>query len=322
MPRLELVDHLPMFLDEVAEALRSNVSPVNSPMAAEHGVQRLGLGFNIDSVVREYGALRDAIVEEASAEGVVIEPAERDILFDCVITGIADAVSEYQRQRDAELQRQMSEHFAFIAHELRNPLGTALAAFRMLSADRKAPEERLGKVVDRCLGRMQELIDRSLRLAQMGSGIAIHREDVMLRNVLEDAEVAAATDAAAKEVELAIHLETDVSIHVDARLVHSALVNLICNAVKFTHRGSRVEIRAKNQGGMVRIEVEDRCGGLPPGVLEKAFAPFVQLGGDRSGYGLGLAIAKQAADAHAGTIQIQNLPGKGCIFVLELPVAG
>ena len=77
MPRLELVDHLPIFLAEVGEALRLRESTSESPIAAQHGVQRLALGFSLDSVVREYGVLRDAILEEAAAEGVVIDTRER-----------------------------------------------------------------------------------------------------------------------------------------------------------------------------------------------------------------------------------------------------
>jgi signal transduction histidine kinase len=319
MPRLELVDHLPMFLEEVAYHIRLNESPDTSPTAGEHGLQRLGLGFNLDAVVREYGALRDCIVEEAAARGVVIRPVERETLFDCVITGIAEAVSEYQRQRDAELQRQTSEHFAFVAHELRNPLGTAMTAFTILRSGGKIADERLANILERALTRTHDLIERSLRLAQVGAGITVRRDKVMLRAMLEEAEFAATAEAEAKGVELTIHSETDGELEVDTRLVHSALTNLVRNAVKFTHDGSRVQIRAVLANSRVVIEVEDRCGGLPPGEIEQAFAPFVQLGIDRSGFGLGLAIAKQAADAHGGAIRVQNLPGKGCIFALELP---
>lgn len=319
MPRLELVDHLPTFLEEIADALRARESPERSPTAAEHGVQRLGLGFSLDSVVREYGALRDSIIEECAAESIVIGLHDREVLFDCVITGIAEAVSEYAHQRDAELQRQTSEHFAFVAHELRNPLGNAISALTLLREGNMIADERLGEILGRGLTRMHDLIERSLRLAQIGSGITLHREKVTLRALLEDAETDAAASARAKRVGLAIHLETDCELDVDVRLVHSALANLVRNAVKFTHDGGDVEIRARSEGGRIAIEVEDRCGGLPPGAVEQAFAPFVSMGPDRTGFGLGLAIAKQAADAHGGTIRVQNLPGKGCIFVLELP---
>jgi signal transduction histidine kinase len=67
------------------------------------------------------------------------------------------------------------------------------------------------------------------------------------------------------------------------------------------------------------VEIEDCCGGLEPGKVEQAFAPFVRLDTKQGGFGLGLAIAKQAVDAHGGTIRVQNIPDKGCIFSLEVP---
>jgi signal transduction histidine kinase len=132
--------------------------------------------------------------------------------------------------------------------------------------------------------------------------------------------MAAAASAEERHVALSFQVVTDTTIHVDQRLVRSALTNLVRNAVKFSHQGGAVEVRAKGGPDRVVIEVEDSCGGLPPGAVQLAFAPFAQLSVDRSGFGLGLAIAKQAAEAHEGAIRVQDLPGKGCIFALELPV--
>ena len=70
----------------------------------------------------------------------------------------------------------------------------------------------------------------------------------MLRALLEDAETDAAATAKAKRVRLTIHLETDRELDVDVRLVHSALTNLVRNAVKFTHEGGHVEVRASSEG--------------------------------------------------------------------------
>lgn len=105
----------------------------------------------------------------------------------------------------------------------------------------------------------------------------------------------------------------------DPRFLRSALTNLIRNAVKYTRRDSAVAVRVRQAHGHVRVEVQDQCGGLPEGAIEKMFDPFVQLGKDRSGYGLGLAIGRQAAQSHGGTLTVHNLPGSGCVFVLELP---
>ena len=108
---------------------------------------------------------------------------------------------------------------------------------------------------------------------------------------------------------------------VDPRLLSSALGNLLSNGVKYTPPGGLVELRGRIAKGHAYIEVEDACGGLPAGRAEEAFAPFVRLDARESGFGLALAIAKQAIDAHGGNLRIQNLPGKGCIFAVELPVA-
>jgi hypothetical protein len=72
----------------------------------------------------------------------------------------------------------------------------------------------------------------------------------------------------------------------------------------------------------VRIEVEDECGGIPDGTgdLFKAFAG--RRKNDRTGLGLGLSIARKAVRMHGGDIHFRNLPGKGCVFVIEVPLAG
>src|SRR5687767_1340276 len=103
VPPMELRDHLPLFLDQMATALRRNAE-MTSDAAEEHGEQRLRLGFSVGSVVREYGVLRQCILSEAEAAAVEPGPWEHRILNDLIISGIADAVTEYARQRDAELQ--------------------------------------------------------------------------------------------------------------------------------------------------------------------------------------------------------------------------
>lgn len=329
MGTAELIDHLPQFLDEIIATLRADAgldSPVpvvhDTETATGHGEQRLRLGFSLDSVVREYGALRDAIVETALAAKTQVTFAELQSVFSSTIVGIARAVSEYARQRDSELQRQHNEHVAFLAHELRNPLASATMALEMLQAKRQIDSEaRGGEVLTRSLSRMKELVEHSLQMARTSSGIELKRERMQTSELLDDAELIAAGDAEDKDIKLEVRIEEDAELFVDRRLIRSALNNLVRNAVKYSCRGGSVQLRGRVEGARAIFEVEDACGGLPPGKVEEAFAPFVRMTTDPGGFGLGLAIAKQAVDAHAGTIRVQNLPGKGCIFVLELPTA-
>ena len=71
----------------------------------------------------------------------------------------------------------------------------------------------------------------------------------------------------------------------------------------------------------VRIHVADDCGGLGEGVAEHIFQPFEQWGADRTGLGLGLTIARRAAEAQGGSVSVEDRPGAGCTFTLELPRA-
>jgi signal transduction histidine kinase len=327
MGAAELNDHLPGFLDEIIAVLRCDAgldSPIASiedtPTASEHGEQRLRLGFSLDAVVREYGALRDAIIETAREAGSAVTFDELQSVFNATILGIASAVSEYSRQRDAELQRQHNEHIAFLAHELRNPIASATVALDMLHMKKQIPPEaRAALVLQRSLSRMKELVEHSLNMSRAASGIELKRELTQTRELLDDAELIATCDAEDKDLTLNVRIDQDAELFVDRRLIRSALNNLVRNAVKYSVRGGAIQLRGRVEGTRAIVEVEDACGGLPPGKVEEAFAPFVRLTNVDGGFGLGLAIAKQAVDAHSGSIRVQNLPGKGCIFVLELP---
>ncbi len=96
-------------------------------------------------------------------------------------------------------------------------------------------------------------------------------------------------------------------------------MNLLVNAMKFSPEGATITLRAPAGDQGVTIQVQDQCGGLPSG--KDLFAPFVQAGADRTGFGLGLAIARQAAEAHGGTLRAHDVPGTGCTFELSLPFA-
>lgn len=330
LPTVELQDHLPSFLKEVIAALRADetgTSPTSvaeeSLIATVHGEQRLRLGFSLDSVIREYGALRDAILTVGRAAGVQITFRDAQTVFDSTISGIASAVSEYARQRDAELQRQHNEHVAFLAHELRNPLGSAAMALKLLEqAGHIPPQTRAALALRNSLAKISELVDHALDVARVASGVELRREPTKLAELLHGVETVAASDADARGVTLAIRVDQDVELNVDPKLIHSALSNLVRNAIKFTAPGGHVEVRARATADRAVVEVEDACGGLPPGRVERAFAPFIRLGEDPSlpGFGLGLAIAKQAVDAHGGALRVQDLPGKGCIFCVEIPL--
>jgi len=144
---------------------------------------------------------------------------------------------------------------------------------------------------------------------------------VTVRSFLQEIEVEVGIEAQMKKIELIVEAPEELVVDADPRLLRSAVSNLVHNALKFSHELSTVAMRAEHSEGRLTIEVTDGCGGLPPGKAEELFQPLVQRGDNRSGFGLGLSIALQAAEAHNGTIRVHDMPGKGCAFVIDLPAA-
>jgi signal transduction histidine kinase len=316
---------VPRFLDELASQLRTAEAARKddklSASAAEHGQQRFQLGFAIEAVAREYGILHRCIFEMADEAGVAVTLDEQRILVEAINEGIVDAVSQYTRQRDVELARQANEHFAFVAHELRNPLTSSELALSSLSKKGLLPDDRTTKVLTRGLRRARELIENMLSLMLAGQAGDLHLRRIKVSELAEDAVHEAEPAAHDKDVTVVIDARADAEVEVDERLMRSALTNLVNNAVKFTHRGGSVRVRWKKQEASLHIEIEDGCGGLPDGAVDQMFGPFVQVGENRKGFGLGLAIARQAVQAHGGSIHVRNRTGDGCTFIIELPAA-
>ena len=94
------------------------------------------------------------------------------------------------------------------------------------------------------------------------------------------------------------------------------------NAIKYTHPKGHVSVRAHRTDGRVIIDVEDECGGLPPGAEAVLFRPFERGNYDRPALGLGLSIAARAMDSVHGEIHGHDLPGEGCISSIDIPSAG
>ncbi len=319
--RGELLDHIPRFIDELIAALHPAALPLPLPTtnANEHGAQRFRLGFNVAEIVREYGTLHRCIVEIATDEDCPITPRDHAIISRWLNDGLASAISQYVSDRDAEIQRQGAEHLGFIAHEIRNPLSSANMAFRLLQRGALAGGGRPVELLERNLQRVVDVVDNALQHAALNMGVEVRAERIELLAFLRSIELDSSANAEAKGIQVTVSAPAALTVHADARLLNSAISNLVRNAVKFSRPDSTIEVRALLREGQVLVEVEDSCGGLPPGRAEELFTPLVQRGKDQSGFGLGLAIAMQAARAHNGSLAVRDCPGSGCIFVLQLP---
>jgi signal transduction histidine kinase len=314
---VELEHGVPLFLDQLADSLRSALSP-NTAMvasAAKHGNELLHRGFTIAQVVHDYGGVCQAITELAVEREAPITTTEFKTLNLCLDDAIAEAVTEYARLREHEGTERMGR----LAHELRNLLGSAVLSFSMLKEGSVGVGGSTSAVLTRSLAGLRDLIDRELAEVRLGAGVH-HRETVVVRDLIEDVEAAATMDANARGLEFSVaSLSKEVTVRADRQILASVVANLLQNAFKFTRPAGHVALRAHATADHVFIDIEDQCGGLPDGKTEELFRPFAQRGANRSGLGLGLAICDRGARVNDGEIQVLNRPGAGCVFTVVLP---
>ena len=324
--RSELEHGVPLFLDQLVETLRGEHNTLDRPAsstigdsAKRHGDELRRAGFTVAQVVHDYGNICQAVTELAVQRELPISTAEFRTLNRCLDDAIAGAVTEYARLNDRSLSDQRTERLGFFAHELRNLLSPALLAFEVLKGGSVAIGGSTGGVLGRNLLRLRDLINRTLAELRLETKVH-HKERVPLASLIEEVELTASMEATARGHKFTVTpVEQGVAVNVDRQLVGAALANLLQNAFKFTPPSGHVTLRVDTATTTDRalIEVEDECGGLPGG--EDLFRPFEQRSTDRSGLGLGLTIARDGIVANDGEIRVRNMPGRGCVFIVDLP---
>ena len=323
---------VPVFLDQLITTLQHNRGAAFgrgrsqiSRSAVLDGNQMRHQGFTTSQVVHHYGDICQAITELAMATNATISTDDFRILNGCLDDAIAGAITEYTRNTQTAIDDESArgnERLGFLAHELRNLIQTALAAFEVIKAGNVGVGGSTGAVLQRSLVGTRDLIARSLTEVRLTQGLEA-RERVLVSSFIPELAAAASLFAEARGIELQVVplVEEGVSIEADRQIVGAALTNLLQNAIKFTQPHTVVVLQARASAERVLFEVQDECGGLAAGDVDDAFRPFEQRGADRSGLGLGLAFSRWAIEANHGRVYARNLPGVGCVFTIDLPRA-
>jgi signal transduction histidine kinase len=169
--------------------------------------------------------------------------------------------------------------------------------------------------------RLRDLVDNALSDIRMAANIE-HRERVPVADFLNELAIAGNLHAESRAVQFTIdQVDLRLAVDADPQLLASAVMNLLTNAFKYTPAGGHVELRTLYENGRVRFEVEDECGGIPDGADDPFKAFTARRKQDRTGLGLGLSIARRAVRMHGGDLYFRNLPGTGCVFVIDVPLA-
>lgn len=322
----ELENGVPLFLAQLSETLEaeSDGTPHSDGVgstATRHGGDLLSLGFTVSQVVHDYGDICQAVTEIAIEQDAPITTDEFKTLNRLLDDATAEAVTEHARITAEARLREESERTGQIAHETRDLLNTALLAYQTLKRGTVAINGSTGAVLGRSLMSLRDLVDSTLSDIRLTADQQ-RRERVPVTPFLNDIAIASALHAESRRLGFVLERgDPEWAITADPQVLSSAVTNLLNNAFKFTQVGGQVVLRARSHEGRLLIEVEDECGGIP----ESAGDPFQSFGQrrgrDRTGLGLGLSMARKAVRVHGGDIHIRNIPGKGCVFVVDVPLA-
>ena len=328
-----LNDHMPVWLAEVAGALRTlavetaaDGEPVMIPLA--HGLQRFEDGFDIEEVVAEYNILRDCVHEVAEREEVDLRGRARRVVNRVFDDAIAAAVKAFAGSQAREVQRRRAEHLAFVAHDLRTPLGAITFATKIL--EQRAPALgsdaetlRLLKILGRNTKQLDALVSHVLdENTQLLTEMAVHVErrtfDLwpMVETLLQDLQPLATKGA----TRLVNRVPDDLDVRADAGLMRRIFQNLISNAIRYAPRGEVVVGARQGGDGVVHCWVTDDGAGIPADRIDRVFN-VLESHPEHEGTGLGLAIVKTFVEAHGGHVSVESVEGRGCTFLFTLPLS-
>jgi signal transduction histidine kinase len=305
-----LRDLLPMlsaiFHGEQAEAAAN----MQTAQARDAAARAAMLAQTLDRTRRQ---LEDALAEAHEARAALEEARD-----------IAEAASQAK-----------TEFLATMSHELRTPLNAIGGYVQLIELGVHGPvtdEQRTVLArIDRSQRHLLGLINDILNLSKIEAGrVEYVITDVPLSDALADIKPMVEPQIAAKSLRYEVRgADRMPVVRADREKLEQVLVNLLSNATKFTDRGGRVWVEArdrKDAAGKVFLRVSDTGHGIPEDKLETIFEPFTQVDASHSragqGIGLGLTISRDLARGMGGDLRVRSELGKGSVFTLTLERSG
>jgi len=237
-----------------------------------------------------------------------------------------------RKTREAEeASRLKSEFLANMSHELRTPLNVIIGFSELMSDDVPGPvnkEQRqcLDDILDS--GRhLLDLINELLDLSKIESGkMALNLKSIALTAVIASSYNTIMAILTPKKQSLDVKIAEGLPrVYADEVRLRQVLLNLVSNSAKFTPDGGKLRIEVVRKGDWCQVSVIDNGTGIKKEHQKRIFEPFYQLESsvtkEKSGTGLGLAVAKQIIEKHGGKIRVESEYGKGSRFIFTLPLA-
>ena len=229
------------------------------------------------------------------------------------VAQLARALDDYQNRIKRMLQRE-HEFTANISHELRTPITTILTSCELLIAEPDLPNRihhRI-KMIEAAATRMGEQLQALLFLArEQALGVM---EPVAIAECVFDAAEPICAEMYRKKLDFEVSIPPAVTVTLNRQALHTALMNLLRNAVQYTEKGF-IRVEYANH----RLSVSDSGIGIEPAYFPLLYERFFRGATQGEGLGIGLAIVKRICDHYGWLIKVDSTPGKGTTFHIIFP---
>jgi heavy metal sensor kinase len=227
------------------------------------------------------------------------------------------------------------QHFTSdVSHELRTPLAAMRSVGEVgLQEDHSTEKYRdiIGSMLEE-VARLTSMVDTLLTIAHAdSSAIELQRSVFPMMDLVQESVGVVAVLAEDKKQTISVAGDKEITVFADRSFLRMAVINLIDNAVKYSPAGSTISLSLSSgkgpdgQAELAQLAIEDEGPGIPAQMESRVFDRFFRVDEGRTrdagGAGLGLAIAKWAVEAHAGTISVTPRSPNGSIFFIRLPAA-
>ena len=278
----------------------------------------LFLFLNVRNVFRNFRAAGEILSQEQEELDQTLEKLQRS----------QSTVIELQDLNEAK-----NAFISTVNHELRTPITSIIGYIEVLqdevdSADRADISQHL-EVLDRNAQILLHLVESMLSLSKIDAeGPRTYQTEVWLNEVVDNAMFALRPTIEKKNISLDFRSTSEDIVLGDAGQLNQVMINLLGNAIKFSHPDSTVEILLDeylNAEGreIVRVAITDHGIGIPAADVDHLFTRFFRAGNANSGQypgtGLGLSIVQRVIEHHGGSIKVSSVEGQGSTFTIEIP---
>jgi len=237
---------------------------------------------------------------------------------------------EAQTQKTQEASETLKKFLATFSHELRSPLNSIIGFSELLTKEAEelpaATTREFMKNINASGRHLQQIINDILDLSKIEAGkMELHLASYPVSYFQETLQRVLAAAIAEREVKLEYAFDPEIEqVVVDQTRFKQILINLVSNAVKFSHTGGTVTVSLERVGNDLQFGIEDRGIGIKQEEISGLFKPFKQAPSSRGlsheGVGLGLAITRRLVELHGGTIWVESEFGKGTIVRFRIPM--